>query len=169
MKKALLFSFVSTVFSLIGCSGKYFNEWFNSEQNETDQMCQQIIDAYKQHNLEKLQGLFSEESKESIENLDAEIFTFFDYIKGNIKSFEGDCASLSESDYGKKKTKLNGMYLISTDEERYYMNFYMYSEDDENAKNIGVYKLEIALESEVSDENFIWDNPENGIFVGGQN
>lgn len=61
------------------------------------------------------------------------------------------------------------MYLISIDEEKYCMNFYMYSEDDENAQNVGIYKIEIALQSEVSDKNFIWDNPQNGIFVGGQN
>ena len=48
------------------------------------------------------------------------------------------------------------------------MNFYMYSEDDENAQNVGIYKIEIALESEVAEDNFIWDNPPNGIFVGGQ-
>ncbi len=46
------------------------------------------------------------------------------------------------------------------------MNFYMYSEDDENAQNVGIYKIEIALESEVAEDNFIWDNPPNGIFVG---
>ena len=47
----------------------------------------------------------------------------------------------------------------------------MYSEDDENAQegNVGIYKIEIALESEVAEDNFIWDNPPNGIFVGGQN
>lgn len=52
---------------------------------------------------------------------------------------------------------------------QYCMNFYMYSEDDENAQNVGIYKIEIALESEVAEDNFIWDNPPNGIFVGGQN
>ena len=34
---------------------------------------------------------------------------------------------------------------------------------------VGIYKIEIALESEVAEDNFIWDNPPNGIFVGGQN
>ena len=38
-----------------------------------------------------------------------------------------------------------------------------------NAQNVGIYKIEIALESEVAEDNFIWDNPPNGIFVGGQN
>ena len=99
----------------------------------------------------------------------AEISAFFDYIEGSIQSFEGDCASSSESNYGKRKTELDGMYLILTEKERYCMNFYMYSEDDENAQNVGIYKIEIALESEVAEDNFIWDNPPNGIFVGGQN
>ena len=112
---------------------------------------------------------FPEESKKNIENLDTEISAFFDYIEGSIQSFEGDCASSSESNYGKRKTELDGMYLILTEKERYCMNFYMYSEDDENAQNVGIYKIEIALESEVAEDNFIWDNPPNGIFVGGQN
>lgn len=157
------------VIHLTGCSNKYFNDWFSSEQNETDKMCQQIIEACKQQDSEKLKSLFSEESKKNIENLDTEISAFFDYIEGSIQRFEGDCASSSESNYGKRKTELDGMYLILTEKERYCMNFYMYSQDDENAQNVGIYKIEIALESEVAEDNFIWDNPPNGIFVGGQN
>ena len=158
MKKVLLLSSVIIILGLTGCSNKYFNDWFSSEQNETDKMCQQIIEACKQQDSEKLKSLFSEE-----------ISAFFDYIEGSIQSFEGDCASSSESNYGKRKTELDGMYLILTEKERYCMNFYMYSQDDENAQNVGIYKIEIALESEVAEDNFIWDNPPNGIFVGGQN
>lgn len=137
--------------------------------NAEQKMCQQIIEACKQQDSEKLKSLFSEESKKNIENLDTEISAFFDYIEGSIQRFEGDCASSSESNYGKRKTELDGMYLILTEKERYCMNFYMYSQDDENAQNVGIYKIEIALESEVAEDNFIWDNPPNGIFVGGQN
>ena len=60
-------------------------------------------------------------------------------------------------------------YLCGVVAFRKRLNFYMYSEDDENAQNVGIYKIEIALESEVAEDNFIWDNPPNGIFVGGQN
>ena len=124
----------------------------------------------------KSAGQFRRKAKNRIWNFKAlAIFVlkmtgaFFDYIEGSIQSFEGDCASSSESNYGKRKTELDGMYLILTEKERYCMNFYMYSEDDENAQNVGIYKIEIALESEVAEDNFIWDNPPNGIFVGGQN
>ena len=104
MKKVLLLSSVIIILGLTGCSNKYFNDWFSSEQNETDKMCQQIIEACKQQDSEKLKSLFSEESKKNIENLDTEISAFFDYIEGSIQSFEGDCASSSESNYGKIKT-----------------------------------------------------------------
>ena len=128
MKKVLLLFSVIIILGLTGCSNKYFNDWFSSEQNETDKMCQQIIEACKQQDSEKLKSLFSEESKKNIENLDTEISAFFDYIEGSIQSFEGDCASSSESNYGKRKTELDGMYLILTEKERYCMNFYMYSD-----------------------------------------
>lgn len=168
MKKRLLFFIVITLFSFTGCSAGYFSKWFHSEQKEADQICQQIIDAYEQQDSEKLKELFSEEGKENIVGLDEKIASFLAYIHGNIISFEGDCASSSESNYGKKKTELNGMYLIITDEERYCMNFYMYSEDDENPQNIGLYKIEIATEKEVNREKFVWDNPEMGVFMGGE-
>lgn len=168
MKKRLVLSILVIVFALTGCAGKYFNDWFHSEQNETDIVCQQILQAYQQQDSEKLKCLFSEESKQNIENLDAEISAFFDYIEGSIQSFNGDCASSSESNYGKRKTELDGMYLILTDKEKYCMNFYMYREDN-NSQNVGIYKIEIALACEVADDNFIWDNPPIGIFIGGQN
>ena len=85
MKKVLLLSSVIIILGLTGCSNKYFNDWFSSEQNETDKMCQQIIEACKQQDSEKLKSLFSEESKKNIENLDTEISAFFDYIEGSIQ------------------------------------------------------------------------------------
>ena len=58
MKKVLLLSSVIIILGLTGCSNKYFNDWFSSEQNETDKMCQQIIEACKQQDSEKLKSLF---------------------------------------------------------------------------------------------------------------
>lgn len=52
------------------------------------------------------------------------------------------------------------MYNISTSSEKYHMNFYMYSQNDSDSKAVGLYKIEIALESEVAEDNFIWDNPQ---------
>ena len=45
MKKGLLFFMGVALFGLTGCSARYFDTWFRSEQEEADQMCQNIIDA----------------------------------------------------------------------------------------------------------------------------
>ena len=45
------------------------------------------------------------------------------------------------------------------------MNFYMYSQNDSDSKAVGLYKIEIATEEMVSEDNFVWNNPEEGIFL----
>ena len=148
---------------------KYMSDWFTSEQEEADKMMEQIIEACRKQDTQKLKELFSENSRKNIKNIDVKINELFQYLKGDIQTFEGDCASSSDSDHGKKIIELDGMYNISTSSEKYHMNFYMYSQNDSDSKAVGLYKIEIALESEVAEDNFIWDNPPNGIFVGGQN
>ena len=58
MKKVLLFSSVIMILGLTGCSNKYFNDWFSSEQNETDKICQQVIEAYKQQDSEMAEPVY---------------------------------------------------------------------------------------------------------------
>jgi len=47
-------------------------------------------------------------------------------------------------------TKIPFGGLSSTSSEKYHMNFYMYSQNDSDSKAVGLYKIEIALESEVA-------------------
>lgn len=70
-----------------------------------------------------------------------------------LKSFEGDCASSGENSQGRKKTELCGMYHLTTSEEKYCLNFYLYARDDENEENTGLYKIEIAAEADVQQED----------------
>ncbi len=95
---------------------------FSSEQNETDKMCQQIIEACKQQDSEKLISLFSEESKKNIENLDTEISAFFDYIEAVSKVLRAIVHHQVKATM--VKGKRNWMYVSHIDrEERYCMNF----------------------------------------------
>ena len=172
MKKVItIISCCIIIFSIGGCMNreKYMSDWFTSEQEEADKMMEQIIEACRKQDTQKLKELFSENSRKNIKNIVVKINELFQYLKGDIQTFEGDCASSSDSDHGKKIIELDGMYNISTSSEKYHMNFYMYSQNDSDSKAVGLYKIEIALESEVAEDNFIWDNPPNGIFVGGQN
>ena len=60
-----------------------------------------------------------------------------------LKSFEGDCASSGENSQGRKKTELCGMYHLTTSEEKYCLNFYLYARDDENEEIQDCIKLKL--------------------------
>ena len=158
---------MAVILSLTGCAGQNFSGWFESEQEKADAVMEEIFEACKNEDTEKISELFSESTREQIGNLDEEVSAFFSYIEGDLKSFEGDCVSSGENSQGRKKTELCGMYHLTTSEEKYCLNFYLYARDDENEENTGLYKIEIAAEADVQQEDFIWDNPEIGVFVGG--
>ena len=149
MKKVItIISCCIIIFSIGGCMNreKYMSDWFTSEQEEADKMMEQIIEACRKQDTQKLKELFSENSRKNIKNIDVKINELFQYLKGDIQTFEGDCASSSDSDHGKKIIELDGMYNISTSSEKYHMNFYMYSQNDSDSKAVGLYKIEIATE-----------------------
>ncbi len=137
MKKVItIISCCIIIFSIGGCMNreKYMSDWFTSEQEEADKMMEQIIEACRKQDTQKLKELFSENSRKNIKNIDVKINELFQYLKGDIQTFEGDCASSSDSDHGKKIIELDGMYNISTSSEKYHMNFYMYSQNDSDSK-----------------------------------
>ncbi len=136
MKKVItIISCCIIIFSIGGCMNreKYMSDWFTSEQEEADKMMEQIIEACRKQDTQKLKELFSENSRKNIKNIDVKINELFQYLKGDIQTFEGDCASSSDSDHGKKIIELDGMYNISTSSEKYHMNFYMYSQNDSDS------------------------------------
>lgn len=139
MKKVItIISCCIIIFSIGGCMNreKYMSDWFTSEQEEADKMMEQIIEACRKQDTQKLKELFSENSRKNIKNIDVKINELFQYLKGDIQTFEGDCASSSDSDHGKKIIELDGMYNISTSSEKYHMNFYMYSQNDSDSTSI---------------------------------
>lgn len=145
MKKVItIISCCIIIFSIGGCMNreKYMSDWFTSEQEEADKMMEQIIEACRKQDTQKLKELFSENSRKNIKNIDVKINELFQYLKGDIQTFEGDCASSSDSDHGKKIIELDGMYNISTSSEKYHMNFYMYSQNDSDSKAVTFFHIQ---------------------------
>ena len=96
MKKVItIISCCIIIFSIGGCMNreKYMSDWFTSEQEEADKMMEQIIEACRKQDTQKLKELFSENSRKNIKNIDVKINELFQYLKGDIQTFEGDCAS----------------------------------------------------------------------------
>lgn len=167
MKRIIFIFCMMLVLSLCGCADRldYMSKWFDSEQKISDNMMGQIVDICNNRDIEKFKKLFSENSLKNIQNIDKQISSFFEFIDGDIQKFYGDCASSNENDKGNKRIELNGMYHILTSENEYCVNFYMYTKDDKIPSNIGLYKIEIATEEVVNKENFVWDTPDEGVFI----
>ena len=63
MKKVItIISCCIIIFSIGGCMNreKYMSDWFTSEQEEADKMMEQIIEACRKQDTQKLKELFSE-------------------------------------------------------------------------------------------------------------
>ena len=99
MKKVItIISCCIIIFSIGGCMNreKYMSDWFTSEQEEADKMMEQIIEACRKQDTQKLKELFSENSRKNIKNIDVKINELFQYLKGDIQTFEGDCGRQGE-------------------------------------------------------------------------
>ena len=73
MKKVItIISCCIIIFSIGGCMNreKYMSDWFTSEQEEADKMMEQIIEACRKQDTQKLKELFSENSRKNIKNID---------------------------------------------------------------------------------------------------
>ena len=76
MKKVItIISCCIIIFSIGGCMNreKYMSDWFTSEQEEADKMMEQIIEACRKQDTQKLKELFSENSRKNIKNIDVKI------------------------------------------------------------------------------------------------
>jgi hypothetical protein len=171
MKQIIFIFCIILMLSLCGCTNagsnrnKYMSNWFKSEQEISDNMMKQIIDLYSEGNVEEFEKLFSKNSLKNIGDIDKQISSFFEFIEGDIQEYSGDCASSSENNNGNRRIELDGMYHISTSKNKYYLNFYMVYKADDTPSDVGLSKIEIATEETVNRENFMWDTPENGIFI----
>lgn len=74
---------MAVILSLTGCAGQNFSGWFESEQEKADAVMEEIFEACKNEDTEKISELFSESAREQIGNLDEEVSAFFSYIEGD--------------------------------------------------------------------------------------
>lgn len=89
MKKVItIISCCIIIFSIGGCMNreKYMSDWFTSEQEEADKMMEQIIEACRKQDTQKLKELFSENSRKNIKNIDVKINELFQYLIINFIS-----------------------------------------------------------------------------------
>lgn len=109
---------------------------------------EQIVSSIQNSDKETLRLLFSQNALEFCDDFDNEAAAFFDFVQGEIESWELKPSSSHEiSEYGKKTVMVISIFKVTTGVDVYSLMMIDYPTDTINPDNEGVYMLEIVKES----------------------
>ena len=141
-KSVILFAIIAMAL-LSSCVGG--RSVTTSEGQRADARMEQIISAIKVKDRETLKSLFSKKALKEADDFDGGIDYLFDFLQGDIKSWERDGWASSESiKHGKKSLLVRFAFNVHTDIDDYLLFVMDYSMDTIDPKNEGVYTLEIT-------------------------
>lgn len=132
--------------SILGGNSRY-RLLVSQEQMEAERT-DQIISAIQNKDQKSLYDLFSPKAVADADALDEEIPAMFDYIQGEIVSWERESGTAEMSiQYGKRTQLLHYSIHIYTDQEAYSLSVFDYSVDTIYPENEGLYQIEIYKQS----------------------
>ncbi len=121
------------------------NRITKTERQRVDERSEQIVDAINNKDRDALKSLYSKKALEEAEDFNGGMDMFFDFIEGDIVSWEivfGVDTSESVS-YGKKTTMYRYDIKIETDIDSYRVFVIDYYVDTIEPDNEGLYMLQI--------------------------
>ncbi len=144
-------------------------EMLNEATDDEDaaEKMSRIIEYINERDKEGLKSMFSDRALEEAENFDENAELLFDFIEGDIVSFEkSDGQYVSESvDYGEIVREVASFFLVETDRESYSFLINDIPRDDVNEENEGIYMLLVVLKENEMD---IYEPENEIIYVDGK-
>lgn len=137
-----------------------------SEPKRADARMEQIISAIKDKDKEALQSLFSKKALDDADDFGDGVNSLFNFIQGDIESWERDGFASDESmGGGKRSWMIRFGFDVKTDEGVYRLFVIDYNIDTINPDNQGVYMLEL-IENYGERELDSWqDRMRAGIYI----
>lgn len=121
------------------------NGLFTSDEQLADERMEQIVSAIRANDKEALKSLFSQKSIEACADWDDEVNALFDFLQGDISSWERvSCPSNESVEYGKRTLMILPKFEVVTDVEEYRFYLIDYAIDTIDPDNEGVYMLEVC-------------------------
>lgn len=110
-----------------------------------DEHLTQVIEAIENHDKEALRAMFSKQAFNEAEDLDGRIDYLFDFVKGDIESWESIVSGALDGSYnhGHIVEKVRSWYTVTTDKEKYLFFLLEYQEDTDHPENVGLYMLQV--------------------------
>lgn len=123
-----------------------------------------IMTAIKGEDSEAIENLFSKKSLSEADGFDSN--DLFDFIQGDIISWEVDHGASSESiEYGKRSRMVQYSITINAIQEEYLIFVIDYDTDTINPDNEGIYMLEIIKLEDKSKMEAWQDRMRPGIYI----
>jgi len=138
---------------------------FFSDELQADARMRRIVSAINDQDAKKLKGLFSSKALAECDEIDSQITELFEFLDGSIVSWEQEGISSSErSDRGKKMKMIRPFFLITTEEESYYVSLIDFPKDTIDRQNKGLYSLMIR---KTSYDGLVppWNTQKAGIII----
>ena len=119
---------------------------FDDDGKRADPRMEQIVSAIKNNDKEALKSLFSEKALEEAVDFDTDLEYLFDFIQGDIDSWERDSVSSDGSiRSGRKSLMIRFLIALTTGIDEYHLYVIDYATDTIDSDNQGLYMLEVCL------------------------
>lgn len=125
-----------------------------------------IVSAINAQDAKKLKGLFSTQALEECEDIDSQIADLFEFLGGDIISWELDdgFSSGQKIEYGKKQWIIRPGFFVSTDKDSYFISLIDFPIDTFNKQNKGLYSI-MVRKSSYNELVPSWDKRKAGISI----
>lgn len=148
IKRIIILLLIASMFFLCSCSlGGSRVQMLNKDNDEgkADARLEQIIEAIKNKDKDSLKKIFSKQAINEAEDLDGRIDYLFDFVQGNIESWETIVhGNAYESiNHGSRIKKSSSWYYVNTDKQKYLFFFLDNTIDTDHPENVGVYMLQV--------------------------
>lgn len=131
-------------------------EMLMSDGQKADARMDQIVSAVKDKDREAIKSLFSQKALDEANDIDSGIDYLFDFIQGDIESWEREKLTSEQSiDYGKKSEMIASWYIINTEYDKYLFIIIDYSIDTIEPQNAGLYTV-FAVKEEERDMHYTY-------------
>lgn len=125
---------------------------FGGDEEIADKNFQKIIEALENKDKEVLKKMFSTQASKDADDIDGGIDYIMDFYKGKMKSKKRGIGREDLKNNGNKKSELDCVYIVTTDEDTYRVFFIDQIVDNQNPDNIGIYMIQVIKESDKEKE-----------------
>ena len=147
IKRILGFLLITSILFLSACSLggsriRMLNK-DNDEGKEKDRL-EQIINAIKNQDKDSMKRMFSQQAQDITDDLDGQIDYLFEYIQGNIESWETLSGGVNESINNGHIVKGSAYrFEVKTDKQEYLFYPVECTENTDHPENVGLYVLQV--------------------------